>query len=226
LRVDEAVGEAVDETVDETVVKAATEAVTEAPTEAEDEEIGRGAEAVITRIGNRVRKVRLPKGYRLSALDERIRRERTVMEARIISEARRCGVPTPIVLDVDRFSLTMEHVEGTKLKEVIDPDLSERVGELTGKLHACGIVHGDLTTSNMIQRGEKIYFIDFGLAFHDQGIEAQGVDVHVFFQTLRSTHDRSDELIDAFARGYSRTYSRAGEVLARAEEIAGRGRYL
>ncbi len=203
-----------------------SDAATEAATGSEAEEIGRGAEAVITRDGDRVTKVRLPKGYRLSALDERIRRERTVMEARIISEARRCGVPTPIVLDVDRFSLIMEHVEGAKLKDVINPDLSERVGELVGKLHGCGIIHGDLTTSNMIQRGEKIYFIDFGLAFHDKGIEAQGVDVHVFFQTVKSTHDRADELIDAFARGYARTYPRAGEVLARVEEIAGRGRYL
>jgi Kae1-associated kinase Bud32 len=190
------------------------------------EEIGRGAEAVITRVGARVKKVRLPKGYRMEALDERIRRERTVMESRIISEARRCGVPTPIVLDVDSFSLTMEHVEGVKLKDRIDPALSEGVGELVGRLHACGIVHGDLTTSNMILQGEKIYFIDFGLAFHDQGIEAQGVDVHVFFQTVRSCHDRPEELISAFGRGYARTYARAGEVLRRVGEIEARGRYL
>ncbi len=190
------------------------------------EEIGRGAEAVITRVGARVKKVRLPKGYRMPALDERIRRERTVMESRIISEARRCGVPTPIVLDVDSFSLTMEHVEGAKLKDLIDPALSERVGELVGRLHSCGIVHGDLTTSNMILKGEKIYFIDFGLAFHDQRIEAQGVDVHVFFQTVKSTHDRPDELISAFGRGYARTYARAEEVLKRVGEIEARGRYL
>ncbi len=190
------------------------------------EEIGRGAEAVITRAGERVTKWRLPKGYRMAALDERIRRERTVMESRIISEARRCGVPTPIVLDVDSFSLTMEHVEGVKLKDRIDPALSEGVGELVGRLHACGIVHGDLTTSNMILQGEKIYFIDFGLAFHDQGIEAQGVDVHVFFQTVRSCHDRPEELISAFGRGYARTYARAGEVLRRVGEIEARGRYL
>jgi Kae1-associated kinase Bud32 len=162
----------------------------------------------------------------MPALDERIRRERTVMESRIISEARRCGVPTPIVLDVDQFSLIMEHIEGAKLKDVIDPELSEKVGELVGRLHACGIVHGDLTTSNMILKGEKIYFIDFGLAFHDKGLEAQGVDVHVFFQTVKSTHDHSEMLIEAFSRGYAKTYSRAGDVLKRVREIEARGRYL
>jgi len=190
------------------------------------EEIGRGAEAVITRDGDRVTKWRRPKGYRLKPLDDRIRRERTVMESRLISEARRCGVATPIIFDVDNFSLTMEHIDGIKLKEVIDPALSEKAGELTGRLHACGIVHGDLTTSNMILKDEKIYFIDFGLAFHDHSLEAQGVDVHVFFQTVRSSHDRSEELVDAFSRGYARTYSRAGDVLKRVREIEGRGRYL
>ena len=190
------------------------------------EEIGRGAEAVITRDGDRVTKWRRPKGYRLKPLDDRIRRERTVMESRMISEARRCGVSTPIIFDVDNFSLTMEHIDGIRLKEVIDPGLSEKAGELVGRLHACGIVHGDLTTSNMILKDEKIYLIDFGLAFHDQGIEAQGVDVHVFFQTVKSTHDRPDELISAFGRGYARTYARAEEVLKRVGEIEARGRYL
>ncbi|MCR3882862.1 Kae1-associated kinase Bud32 [Methanotrichaceae archaeon M04Ac] len=190
------------------------------------EEIGRGAEAVITRDGDRVTKWRRPKGYRVAALDERIRRDRTVMESRLISEARRCGVPTPIIFDVDNFSLTMEHIDGVKLKDVIDLELSERAGGLAGRLHSCGIVHGDLTTSNMILRGEKIYFIDFGLAFYDNGLEAQGVDVHVFFQTVRSTHDRPEELVSAFCRGYARAYPRAGEVLKRVEEIEARGRYL
>jgi TP53 regulating kinase-like protein len=190
------------------------------------EEIGRGAEAVITRDGDRVTKWRKPKGYRLPALDEQIRRERTIREARITSEARRCGVPTPIVLDVSAFELIMEHIQGMKLKEVIDPGLSQRVGELVGRLHSCGIIHGDLTTSNMVLKEDKIYFIDFGLAFHDQNIEAQGVDVHVFFQTLKSTQDQPEMLIESFKEGYIRTYPRAEEVLDRVKDIEARGRYL
>ena len=190
------------------------------------EVVGEGAEAVITRKGGCVTKWRRPKGYRVAELDERIRRERTVMEARIISEARRCGVPTPIVFDISRFDLVMEYVDGVKLKDVIDEALSEEVGELVGKLHRCGIIHGDLTTSNMVLRDGKIYFIDFGLAFHGQNLEAQGVDVHVFFQTLKSTQDEPQDLIEAFERGYSKTCPRAQEVLARVKEIEARGRYL
>src|SRR5512138_196881 len=141
-------------------------------------EIGRGAEAVITLENGTVRKWRLPKGYRQRELDDRIREERTLREARITSEARRFGVPTPIICDVSQFELEMEHVVGKKLKDIIDPELSERVGEMVGRLHRGGIIHGDLTTSNMILRGDRVYLIDFGLAFYDLSVEAQGVDVH------------------------------------------------
>ena len=189
-------------------------------------EIGRGAVALITRDWDKVTKWRKPKGYRLLALDGKIRRERTVMEARIISEARRCGVPTPVVLDVTRFELTMEYIEGAKLKDVIDHDLSRRLGELVGRLHGCGIIHGDLTTSNMILKGDRLYLIDFGLASHDQSIEAQGVDLHVFFQTVKSTQDLYESLAEAFKEGYTSTYAQAGAVLKRVEEIEARGRYL
>jgi TP53 regulating kinase-like protein len=189
-------------------------------------EIGRGAEAVITLEGGVVKKRRIPKSYRLPELDEQIRQERTMREARITSEARRCGVPTPIIKDVLKFDLKMEHVDGQKLKDVITPDLSETVGEMVGKLHQAGIIHGDLTTSNMILRDGRIYLIDFGLAFHELSVEAQGVDVHVYFQTLESTHDRPDELIEAFKLGYTQTYKGAGAVLERVKEIKARGRYL
>jgi TP53 regulating kinase-like protein len=189
-------------------------------------EIGRGAEAVITLEEGVVSKKRLSKGYRRPELDEQLRRERTLREAKITSEARRLGVPTPILKEVCRFELKMEHVEGRKLKSVITPELSERVGEQVGRLHQGGIVHGDLTTSNMIQSGERIYFIDFGLASYDSSVEAKGVDCHVFFQTLHSTHDQAEDLIAAFCAGYKRAYPGADAVLERVREIKARGRYL
>ncbi len=189
-------------------------------------EIGRGAEAVVTLEDGTVRKWRLPKSYRQRELDERIREERTLREARITSEARRYGVPTPIICDVSQFELEMEQIKGTKLKDIISPNLSEKVGEMVGRLHKGGIIHGDLTTSNMILRGDKIYLIDFGLAFYDISVEAQGVDVHVYFQTLESTHDRPEDLIERFKMGYSRTYGGADAVLKRVKEIKARGRYL
>ncbi len=189
-------------------------------------EIGRGAEAVVTLESGTVKKQRLPKSYRQPELDMRIRQERTLREAKITSDARRCGVPTPIICDISSFELKMEHVQGKKLKEVIDPELSEKVGEMVGRLHTGGIIHGDLTTSNMILREGKICLIDFGLAFYESSLEAQGVDVHVYFQTIESTHDRPEELIEAFQAGYMRAYPQAEAVLKRVKEIKARGRYL
>ncbi len=189
-------------------------------------EIGRGAEAVITLVDGVVKKKRHAKSYRQPALDERIRQERTLREARITSEARRHGVLTPIICNISRFELRMERIMGEKLKDVINEELSEMVGETVGKLHQGGIVHGDLTTSNMMLTRGKICLIDFGLSFYDNTVEAQGVDVHVYFQTLESTHDQPQELMDAFVAGYTRTYSQAEAVLQRVKEIKARGRYL
>ncbi|MCX6680788.1 MAG: Kae1-associated kinase Bud32 [Methanothrix sp.] len=189
-------------------------------------EIGRGAEAVITLENGVVKKERHAKSYRQPALDVRIRQERTLREARIMSDARRHGVLTPIICDVSRFELKMEMIVGEKLKDIINIELSEMVGETVGKLHQGGIVHGDLTTSNMILTRGKICLIDFGLSFYEKTVEAQGVDVHVYFQTLESTHDRPEELMEAFVAGYTRAYPQAEAVLQRVKEIKARGRYL
>ena len=200
-----------------------------------NQQIAAGAEAVIERSGGRIIKRRVSKNYRIPELDTRIRAARTRSEAKLISEARRCGVPTPIIYDVDtaEHTIEMEFIEGARMKDVLDPDMSERIGELVGRLHGCGIIHGDLTTSNLILHtgdgdssgDDRIYFIDFGLGYFEKNVEAQGVDVHVLFQTFVSTHG-DPGLEEAFSRGYRRTFPDADQVLTRVREIAARGRYL
>ena len=187
--------------------------------------IARGAEAVIALSGNTIIKTRVSKRYRLREIDETLRRERTRTETRLISEARRCGVPTPIIKDVTDFEIKEEYIDGDPLKNVITPGLSELAGEIVGKLHSCGLVHGDLTTSNIIFMSGKLFLIDFGLAYIDSTLEARGVDVHVLFQTFESTHEGHEELIEAFKKGYSRTLSGSDEVIKRVKEIESRGRY-
>ncbi|VVB94908.1 KEOPS complex subunit Bud32 [uncultured archaeon] len=187
--------------------------------------IASGAEAVIALEGNTIIKTRIEKRYRLKEIDENIRRERTKTEARLISEARRCGVPTPIIRDVTNFEIRMEYIEGTALKNIVNSSLSEETGELIGRLHTCGIIHGDLTTSNILYKVGKLFLIDFGLAYLDKTLEARGVDIHVLFQTFESTHENHEELIEAFKKGYARTFKGAEEVLGRVKEIEARGRY-
>ena len=197
-----------------------------------NQQIAAGAEAVIERSGGRIIKRRVSKNYRIPELDTRIRAARTRSEAKLISEARRCGVPTPVIYDVDtaEHTIEMEFIEGPRMKDVLDLGMSERIGELVGRLHGCGIIHGDLTTSNLILHNndgddDRIYFIDFGLGYFEKNVEAQGVDVHVLFQTFVSTHG-DPGLEDAFSRGYRRTFSDADQVLTRVREIEARGRYL
>jgi Kae1-associated kinase Bud32 len=187
--------------------------------------IASGAEAVITREGNRITKARILKRYRLPGIDEKLRRERTKAEAKLLSEARRCGVPTPIIRDVTDFEIKMEYIDGTALKNVITQELSEKTGELIGRLHTCGVVHGDLTTSNIIYKDGKLYLIDFGLAYLDKTIEARGVDIHVLFQTFESTQENHEVLIEAFKKGYRRRAVFADDVIERVSKIESRGRY-
>ena len=187
--------------------------------------IASGAEAVISLEGDTIIKTRIQKRYRLKEIDENLRRERTRTEARLISEARRCGVPTPIIRDIVDFEIRMEYINGIALKNIITPELSERIGELVGRLHTCGIVHGDLTTSNILFKDGKLFLIDFGLAYLDKSVEARGVDIHVLFQTYESTHENHEELIEAFKKGYSRAFIDAEEVIKRVKEIESRGRY-
>ncbi len=185
----------------------------------------RGAEAVVLIDDEKVIKTRIKKDYRFKDLDDRLRSERTKAEAKIMSEARKLGIPTPIIYDVGRFELVMESIKGPALKEVIDEEKTMKAGVIVGRLHSGGIIHGDLTTSNMLVHGEKIYLIDFGLSFWDETLESRGVDVHVFYQTLISSHKEHERLMAAFAEGYRSSFKGADDVLERVREIEYRGRY-
>ncbi len=66
----------------------------------------------------------------------------------------------------------------------------KEIGNLIGKMHNQNIIHGDLTTSNMIVNSneKKIYFIDFGLSFFSEKIEDKAVDLHLLKRALESKH--------------------------------------
>ena len=190
--------------------------------------VRRGAEAVVTLQDRVAEKRRIPKRYRVPALDRRLIAERTRAEARLIHLARRGGVPTPVIRDITADTIVMERVPGTLLALDLSENNLREAGRMTGKLHAAGLMHGDLTTSNIIIRegDSRCVLIDFGLAQVTQEIEQRGVDIHVLYQTLESTAPgQADTLKAAFAAGYRETFAGAGEVIAREHEIVLRGRY-
>ena len=143
-----------------------------------------------------------------------------------MSMARRIGVPTPIIRDVTGDTLVMERVEGPLLKEALTTANVREAGRMVGRLHAAGIIHGDLTTSNIIVRDGTSVLIDFGLSVVSSDIEARGVDLHVFFQTLESTTPDHRPFQEAFTEGYASEFPGYADVLAREQEIERRGRYL
>jgi N6-L-threonylcarbamoyladenine synthase/protein kinase Bud32 len=194
-----------------------------------DDTSKRGAEAIITFHNEKAFKRRVSKRYRISALDRRLIAERTRAEARLIHMARKAGVPTPIIHDISEDTIVMEHVKGILLTTSLTDKGLRKVGRVVGRLHSAGIMHGDLTTSNMIIRtsDERCVLIDFGLAQVTQEIEQRGVDVHVLFQTLESTApEMAGTLKSAFIDGYRETFEGADTVLEREHDIELRGRYL
>jgi TP53 regulating kinase-like protein len=205
--------------------------------------LGKGAEASLYLAnwhGKRVVvKMRLPKLYRPAQLDLTIRCYRTVHEPQLMHEAKRAGVPTPKVfmVDVENSAITMEYIDGKQVKQLLDnlPDeerreLCVKIGELVANLHQHGLVHGDLTTSNMILNASgKIFLVDFGLGDKTVELEAQGVDLHLLRRALQSTHFQfADSCFTAVMKGYSNVLGLtvAENVLAKTREIEKRGRYV
>ena len=190
----------------------------------DDSETVQGAEATVRFEGERVVKERAPRAYRHPRLDERLRRERTRQEARLTSEARRSGVPTPLVWDIDpqTTTLTLQHVGTCDLRAELTTAHVERVAEQLAGIHGAGFVHGDPTTRN-VRVGEEVFLIDFGLGYYTDDPEDHAMDLHVLRQSLDGTTADADQLWAAAEAAYGAVGDET--VLATLREIEGRGRY-
>ncbi|KSW11324.1 hypothetical protein CF15_00160 [Pyrodictium occultum] len=208
------------------------------------EELGepfhRGAEAylyLIDWLGRRaVLKLRVAKSYRHPLLDQRLRWRRTVNEAKAVQAALEAGVNAPAIYYVDpaAAAIVMEYIDGVSLRDLVEEKPGEAaryarmLGEAAARLHAAGISHGDLTTSNVLVSGDRVYLIDFGLASLRSEERDQAVDVHLYLRSLESTHpEHVDEMLQAFLEGYRRV--RGGEaadrIMSLVREIRLMGRY-
>ncbi|HIQ49712.1 MAG TPA: Kae1-associated serine/threonine protein kinase [Nanoarchaeota archaeon] len=197
-------------------------------------ELSKGAEAIIYKSGNKIIKERIKKSYRIHELDVKLRKYRTKIEAKLLNEARRVGVNTPRILEIKDFSIVMEFINGKKVKDIlnkISPEereaISFEIGKNIGKLHAYGIVHGDLTTSNMILSKGKVFFIDFGLGFFSKRIEDLATDLSVLKESLKATHYKYlNEIWNKIIEGYKISNPQWKEVLAHLKKVETRGRYI
>lgn len=189
------------------------------------------------RKGKVVVKHRISKKYRIEEIDLGLRQSRTSLEAKLLSDAKRAGVPTPSIYEVDlqNTSIIMEYIDGEQVKSVLkNPKFSETglytsIGKFIARLHKAGMVHGDLTTSNMIlAKDGGLYFVDFGLGEYDQSVEARGVDLHLLRRALQSVHFKIvAKAHREILRGYQAEFGEGSEeVIKRSLEIEKRGRYV
>ncbi|EAW09956.1 serine/threonine protein kinase BUD32 [Aspergillus clavatus NRRL 1] len=121
-------------------------------------------------------------------------------------------------------------------------DLLRRIGRAVGALHKAGVIHGDLTTSNLILRppghvGEQadtgesspsmegdVVLIDFGLASQSLQDEDRAVDLYVLERAFGSTHPRTEPFFEEVLNGYRESYKGASSALKRLEDVRMRGR--
>ncbi|SDJ74714.1 bifunctional N6-L-threonylcarbamoyladenine synthase / protein kinase Bud32 [Halovenus aranensis] len=186
-----------------------------------------GAEATVRQDGDKIIKRRNPREYRHPTLDEQLRKRRTRQEARLTQAARKAGVPTPLVRDVDlaKTTLVFQHVGDRDLRAALGTDTVETTARHLARIHQHGFVHGDPTTRNVRvdDASETVFLIDFGLGYHTDAPEDHAMDLHVLAQSLAGTTDDANRLTEAATRAYGTVGDAA--VIDQLDEIEGRGRY-
>jgi len=193
--------------------------------------IGMGAEAILIHKDGKLIKRRTKKSYRLEILDEKLRKQRTKRETKLLEKASKL-IPVPKIIKVDERSkeIDMEFIEGKKLSEHLDnlknsEEVCKMIGQNIAKLHDADIIHGDLTTSNMILKDSKVFFIDFGLGFESKKAEDKAVDLHLIKQALEAKHfNNYEKFFRAVLEGYNLSKHHEATI-NRLKAVEKRGRY-
>nr|XP_019828306.1 PREDICTED: TP53-regulating kinase [Bos indicus] len=153
------------------------------------------------------------------------------------------GICAPVVFFVDYASncLFMEEIEGSvTVRDYIEStletekspqsllDLARTIGQVLARMHDEDLIHGDLTTSNMLLKPPleqlNIVLIDFGLSFVSALPEDKGVDLYVLEKAFLSTHPNTETVFEAFLKSYSAASRKSKPVLKKLDEVRLRGR--
>ncbi len=205
-----------------------------APGVTKREEIAQGAEGVVYRcdfLGRAaIEKVRYPKSYRHPVLDARLTSRRLAQEARALLRLRKSGIRVPAVYYAGDGHLVMQDMQAPSLRAHLETsgDHSAAMiaaGVAVARMHLANVVHGDLTTSNLLVCDDSsICVIDFGLSSTSSTDEDLAVDLYVLERAILSTRPcEADALNKTFLDAYKETLDRPS-VLRRLEDVRARGR--
>jgi len=169
-------------------------------------------------------KNRIQKSYRIPEIDNNLRENRTRKEAKIISDVKKTGVKTPVLYDVNLKDklIIMEEIKGQPLKKLINPELAFKLGCEISKLHQANIIHGDITTSNiLVENNDNLVFIDFGLGKYSPLQEDKAVDLLVLKKSLMNmNHKLALEYFNLILKGYNNE-----NIINTIKDIESRARY-
>lgn len=196
-------------------------------------------------------KERFEKAYRHPTLDAAITKKRILSEVRHMVKAMYAGIRVPYIslVDAECGRIFMERIHpAVMVKDYINEvckDLEKEkfneairntgcaIGEAIAKLHNANLIHGDLTTSNMMVKHEnedclfisELFLIDFGLSYVSSMLEDKAVDLYVLERAISSTHPRVDTvLFDIIVKQYIQYSKNSSAVLSRFQEVRARGR--
>lgn len=197
--------------------------------------IQQGAEAKIflDEKNNKIVKDRISKSYRLPELDKKIIKQRTKAETKLLKKASEIINSADPEKSNQENKIIMPYIKGEKLSDSLNNfqankqiQIMKKLGESISKLHKADIIHGDLTTSNMILKNDEVFFIDFGLGYISRKIEDKAVDIHLLKQALEAKHFMNwKELFQEFKKAYSKNYPDSKQIFERLTAIERRGRY-
>ncbi len=193
--------------------------------------IARGAEAILIKKGAILIKDRIKKAYRIKELDDKLRRQRTKKESKLLKKLENI-IPVPKILSFREYQINMELINGEKLSDNFDKikninKICKEIGKNIANLHEQNIIHGDLTTSNMILSKNKIlYFIDFGLSFESSSYEDKAVDLHVMKESLEAKHYKiAAKCWEIILKIYKKKANYSFQILNSLKKVEKRGRY-
>ena len=192
--------------------------------------IAQGAEAVLYKDGSVLIKERVSKNYRIKEIDSRLRNSRTKKEAKLLEKLDNI-IQVPKIYKFGDEKIYMEFIQGKLLKNEFDildskkrNEICNLIGRQIAKLHDADVIHGDLTTSNMILNDKEVFFIDFGLGFSSERDEDKAVDLHLLRQAINSKHYLHADSFNEIIKGYKESIN-SDKVINRLEMVEKRGRY-